>query len=287
MARGLSSRTCIALVAAVAGLTCGGGPPRFSLEPVPADAAAGDPKDARWISIGSLATPPPGRYRFLRLQAGGAAEVREVQALNGPGPWPTYVGRARVAPAIAAEALRTITGGAPSADPGRTAEPCVLAYGAGSTAEWQGCAFPDVARRVLGALPSLTVPDVSPACTASICQVRVIDGSPPAGHAVIGDVRRDAVIDSGGAVWCAAARADRDGGRGVRHVERAAIVARDSAAVFSWVARGVGEADHPTPGRSVMVRGAGTDWRAVSEADARAVRGRWQQLADRLPEACR
>jgi hypothetical protein len=283
--RGVSGTAFIAAGLLAVALACDGGPPSFSVERT--RESREDAGQQRWLSIGSPATPPPGRYRFLRLQADGGAQVREVHTVNGPGPWTTYIGPARVPSVVAAEALRAVAGRAPEPHHGSNADACVLAFGMGAVTEWHGCAFHDVARRVLADLPSLAPPAVSPACDAAICQVRLFEGSAPIGHAESGVTRRDVILDSAGALWCAAASSGPGGMEGVLHVERAHIQAQDAPRVFAWLMRGVSDSNPPAAESDIMIRGAGSDWRAVARDHRSSVRNRWQKLAAGLPQICR
>jgi hypothetical protein len=284
MPRQGSSGNWIAMGILASAMACGGQPPPFSVEREPAP--PGDAAEGRWISIGSLATPPPGLYRFVRLQARGEAAVREVHAVNGPGPWTTYVGRARVATGVATDALGAVSTDVPGSSPASGAEPCVLAFGSGAAIQWQGCAYDEVARRVLAELPPLGFPDVNPDCAAPMCQLRLIDGATPTGHASA-IIRRDVVLDSDGTVWCAAQPDEPTGTTGVQRVERASIDRRDAPGVFAWLTRGVTDAAAGAGARDALTRAAGTAWRPVGPADARMLRSRWQQLAPSLPTACR
>lgn len=284
MPRPTSNGHWIAVGVLAALVACDGGPPRFSVEPPPA--SAGDNAQGRWLSIGSLATPPGGRYRFVRVQAGGDTDVRELHAVNGPGPWTTYIGRARVATTVATDALRAVSTGVPGSSPATSAEPCVLAFGIGTEIQWQGCAYEEVARRVLAEIPPLGIPDISPRCTAPVCQVRLTDGSIPPGHASA-MIQRDIVIDSDGRIWCA--RSDERAGtsNNVQRVERSSIDRRDSPRVFAWLTRGVTDARADAAAPDAMIRTTGTQWHPVNPGDARILRSRWQQLAPKLPPACR
>lgn len=266
-------------------MACDAGPPRFSLEQPPATGA--ESADGMWLSVGSLATPPGGRYRFVRLQAGGDTDVRELHTVNGPGPWTTYIGRARVPTAVATDALRAVATRTPGSSPASAAEPCVLAFGSGTTIRWQGCGYEEVARRVLTEVPPLGIPAISAQCTALMCQVRLVKSAVGAGDrsAV---VQHDVVLDSDGIVWCAA-RSDEPIGTSnhVQRVERSRIDPRDASRVFAWLTRGLTGVRTDSEVSQVMIRGPENGWRPVDPANARVLRSRWQQLTPNLPPACR
>lgn len=266
-----------------------GGTPDFSLESQPVMPASQD--GSRSLAIGSLATPPPGDYRFVRLRADGVAEVRELLTVNGPGPWLAYIGRIRVPATIAADALAAIDAAAPASAPGDERAPCVIAFDSPGGTGWQGCAYPGLAARVLSQVPRLSAPEISRACQRRVCQVRLVRELPAATHERTGSIQQEIVVDEGGAFWCAAAGAEQGAQATTLHVERGAIAQSDARRVFDWLTAGVEPApagrQPPTVAEAVMARGRGTDWTRLRPLEAGAVRARWRRLADRLPAPCR
>jgi hypothetical protein len=267
---------------------CSSGPPDFSLESAAVPIRR---EGSRSISIGSLATPPPGDYRFVRMDADGVGEVRELQAVNGPGPWLEYVGRVAVPASVAREAFATIDAAPPASAPGDNRAPCVLAFESAPGQSWQGCAYPGLAERVLSQVPRLTAPGTSPDCRRPACQVRLLTEVPAFRHELTGRILQDIVLDHNGTFWCASAETEQRSQANTLRVERGAISPSNAGPVFEWLTAGAGRAaardqSSRTP-ESVMTRGRGADWGPLSRSDADAVRRRWQRLADRLPVQCR
>ena len=244
----------------------------------------------RTFSIGSVQTPPPGEYRFLRVWVDGRVDVRELLTFNGPGPWRAYVGRTRIPASLAQDALHTIDSTSPATAPADSRAPCVLAYDSANGGPWHGCAYADIAQRVVSDVPRLTAPDVSPRCSDRVCQIRLLRELPAFGHEATGGVLQDIVVDASGAIWCASAEGEPSGQTITLRVERAAVASADAARVFAWLSRGTAIASSDqfsTVAESVMVRGRGGDWTRLSASDGQPVRARWGRIADRLPAACR
>jgi hypothetical protein len=265
-------------------ISCGS-PPEFALEAEPPPAVSRE--KPRSFSIGSLATPPPGEYRFVKIRSNGQAELRELHTVNGPGPWLTYIGRVLLPSPLVRKALATIDATAPASAPGDDRAPCVLAFDTAASDAWQGCAYPQLAQQVLSEVPRLTAPDVEVGCRRRVCQVRLLREEPTARHGTA-IVLQDAVLDENGSFWCASVDAERSGESNTLHVERGRIVQRDAQRVFEWLTKNAAPAAAGQPAPSagaVMLRGPNSDWiRSGPEADA--IRRRWQQLANRLPAAC-
>jgi hypothetical protein len=267
---------------------CNNRPPDFTLERgAPPHRQAG----SRSLSVGSLATPPPGDYRFIRMQADGVVEVRELQTFNGPGPWLEYVGLEVVPASVAQEALATIDAVPPATAAGDTRGPCVLAFESESGQSWQGCAYPEVAERILSQVPRLTAPESSPVCQRPQCQVRLLREVPPSRHERTGRVVQDIVLDRNGNFWCASAERDQRSQANTLRVERGAISPDNAGAVFEWLTAGAGRTAARDPSSqtpdSVMMRGRAVDWAPLARPEANDVRRRWQLLAERLPAQCR
>ncbi len=183
------------------------------------------------------AAPPPSEQRFARLYADGTAYVREVFTPNGPGPALSLIGRVQVPASLVADAIAAAQVPAPATTDRSTL--CVTAVDS-SPAKWQGCAYPELAARVLASLPRLTMPDVGTACESQACQVRIVRGVSPARHEQYGDVRQDRLLDVSGAFWCAAASADEQaGGSATLRVERGTIAEPGAGRVFEWIAGGI------------------------------------------------
>ena len=263
---------------------CSSRPPDFSIEGQPATVRR---EGSRSMSVGSLATPPPGDYRFIRLEADGVVEVRELQTFNGPGPWLEYVGRVAVPASIVREAFATIDAAPPATAPSDNRVPCVLAFESAAGQSWQGCAYPGLAERVLSQVPRLTPPDTSPDCQRPACQVRLLQEVPAIRHERTGRVLQDIVLDRNGAFWCASAETEQRSQANTLRVERGAI--SPGSTVFEWLTAGAGRAADPSAQNpdGVMMRGGGADWGSLSRSDADGVRRRWRQLAERLPAPCR
>ena len=267
---------------------CSSGPPAFQVEPV---AAGLPPPGTESISVATPAAPPPSEQRFARLYADGTAYVREVFTPNGPGPALSLIGRVEVPASLVAAAIASAQ--APATVTADRSAPCVAAVDS-SPAKWQGCAYPELAARVLASLPRLTMPDVGTACESQACQVRIVRGVSPARHEQYGDVRQDRLLDVSGAFWCAAASADEQaGGSATLRVERGTIAKPGAGRVFEWIAGGIA-ADRSTSASSqdavadrVMVRARDGTWRPVADRDAARVRERWARIAPALPESCR
>lgn len=242
------------------------------------------------MSIGSVATPPPGEYRFARIRADGTAEVRELLTANGPGPWLAYAGRAVVPTSDVHDALETLDRTPPEPLKNEGHAPCVLSFQSAAGSTWQGCGYPAVAARLLAHVPRLTLPDPSGTCIGQACQVRVLTQSPPTGHERFGRVRQDIVFDAGGAFWCARHDGQRNGQAIVLHVEHGRLAASGTATVFEWL---IGSSDDlPAPSgeraaHGVMYRGRDRAWVAVSGRTAHVIARRWRHLAARLPAECR
>jgi hypothetical protein len=268
---------------------CSSGPPDFSLESE--RAAPVRQEGSRSFSVGSLATPPPGDYRFLRMHADGVVEVRELLTFNGPGPWLAYLGRALVPASVARDALATIDATSPASAPGNDRAPCVLAFDTATGGEWQGCAYPRLAERVLAQVPRLTPPEMSLECPRRVCQIRLLREVPALRHERTGGILHDIVLDQTGTFWCASAQTGQRDQANTLRVERGAISHRDASRVFEWLTMGVGPTVAPDPsspsGEAVMVRGRDHDWAPLRRSEADAIRARWQRLADRLPAQCR
>ena len=251
---------------------CSSSPPEFSVEGQPATVRR---EGSRSMSVGSLATPPPGDYRFIRLEADGVVEVRELQTFNGPGPWLEYVGRVTVPASIVREAFATIDAAPPATAPSDNRVP------------WQGCAYPGLAERVLSQVPRLTPPDTSPDCQRPACQIRLLQEVPAIRHERTGRVLQDIVLDRNGAFWCASAETEQRSQTNTLRVERGAI--SPGSTVFEWLTAGARRGADPSAQNpdGVMMRGGVADWGSLSRSDADAVRRRWRQLAERLPAPCR
>ena len=278
----------MALAPLVALAACTSGPPHFRIEPA---AAVAPQPQAEWLSVGSLSTPPPGDYRFARLHADGTGDARELLTSSGPGRWLSFTGRVRIDPSIVRAALTAAV--RPETMPDDPRAPCVLAVGSGS-GQWEGCAYPAIAARLLALVPRLTMPEVAPTCGLPVCQVRIVREVAPARHERYGDVRQDLVLDGTGGFWCAA-REDRPAGQiATLRVERGRIAEADAPRVLRWMLGTIDEAgsepaDSPSArtADAVMVRGRDANWVRLPEPDARRVRARWNRMASRLPRECR
>jgi hypothetical protein len=266
---------------------CNNRPPDFTLERASQPLAQ---NGSRSLSVGSLATPPPGDYRFIRMQADGVVEVRELQTFNGPGPWLEYVGRGVVPASVAREAFATIDAAAPATSAGDTRVPCVLAFESAPGQSWQGCAYPEVAERVLSQVPRLTAPESSADCQRPRCQVRLLHELPASRHERTGRVLQDIVLDRNGTFWCASAESQQRSQANTLRVERGAISRDNAGALFEWLtAEADGAAARDSSSQttdSVMMRGRAADWAPLARPEANVVRRRWQQLAERLPAQC-
>ena len=265
---------------------CRAAPPSFVVERDPAVPAVGN---ARWVSIGSPATPPPGEYRFARVRADGLVEARELFTFNGPGPWLAYVGRVQVTPSVVREAFAALDATAPDWAHADGAMPCVLAFESRSGVTWQGCAYPAVAAQLLSKVPRLTAPGPV-SCDSRVCQVRILREGPERRHERRA-VERDIVLDWAGRFWCAMADPAVRGQAHTLRVERARIVPHDARRVFEWLT-GDGELTPGKPTSSpeadrVMVRRRGAEWSTLDTSDGAAVRDRWEQLEHALPASCR
>jgi hypothetical protein len=272
------------------------GPPEFIVEtepPAPEPVAR-----SRALSIGSLATPPPGEYRFARIHLDGQVELRELLTVNGPGRWRSYIGRAVVPAAVAQDALATLDTldpGTRVSAPGTPGEPCVLAFDPPTGDEWQGCADPGLARRVLSRLPRLGPPELRADCRGAVCQIRLLHVQPARrGTGDDGDVQ-EMVLDDGGALWCAdaddASLADDQRQAVTFRVTRAAIPGAGAAKAFGWLTAGIRsgttDAQAAAAADRVMVRGPQSDWVRLDRQGAETIRARWLRIAERMPASCR
>jgi hypothetical protein len=277
-----------ALASLVALAACTGGPPHFRVEP----SAAGIPeRDAGWLSVGSLSTPPPGDYRFARLNADGTGEARELFTSSGPGRWLSFTGRVRVDPTTVQAALAAAVRPGPMADDRQA--PCVLAVHS-AAAEWEGCAHPAIAASLLAVVPRLTRPDVAPTCNLPVCQIRIVREVKPVRHEQYGELRQEMVLDATGVFWCAAGDGRPAGRTATLRVERGRIPEADAAQVFRWVlgtrnqaVPGIAGASSGSAADAVLVRRRDADWAGLPDQAAQRVRARWRRLASGLPRECR
>ena len=279
----------MALAPLLALAACTSGPPRFRIEP---GAVVVPQPRAEWLVVGSPSTPPPGDYRFARLHADGTGDVRELFTSSGPGRWLSFTGRVRIDASIVRAALTAAV--RPETMPDDRRAPCVMAVQSGA-GQWEGCAYPEMAARLLALVPRLTMPEVAPTCTLPICQVRILREVAPVRHEQYGDVRQDLLFDGTGGFWCAA-KEDRPAGQvATLRVERGRIAETDAPRVYQVDPRRTstkllvsptGSPPTRTPD-AVMVRGPDASWARLPEPEARRVRARWNRMASRLPRACR
>jgi hypothetical protein len=288
---------------------CVSGPPDFSVErsdrATGATAFAPPATTMASIDVGVPTTPPPGEYRVVRLYEDGRAEVQEVFAVNGPGPWLTYEGVVEIAPGAAREMLQAADAvrRAPSAT-GEAGAPCILAQ-ASTTGVWQGCVDSALARRVLSAVPRLAPSEQAPRCAGQVCEVRFVRATPAEARQRYGRIIRDIVFDASGAFSCATAPGppkpggeggspDDDDSSNVLRVVRGQVRRADTSALFAWLTAGM--QDTKARGRTtanalaasgVLVRGDGADWTALATTKATVLTMRWARIAVRLPPACR
>jgi hypothetical protein len=273
---------------------CASGPPTFVVESsdAPADAAtrAEPSTPVASIAVGFVSMPPPGVYRSVRLHEDGRAETREVLAVNGPGPWVTYEGVVRIAPATARALVQRAD--APPAAPAATDAPCVLARASGGAIAWQGCADSALAERVLAEVVPVTPAHVAPSCSRPVCQLRLVLAVPPRRHERYGRIRHDVVIDASGAFACATPSSDPREAINVLRVVGGRIASRDAGAVFEWLTAGVDDVPAvPAPAdglaaSGVVVRGRSGPWSRPTTTQATAIVERWAQIAPRLAPAC-
>jgi hypothetical protein len=282
-------RICGRLVLLVALTDCGGGPPDFAV--IQEQVGSAGAEGARTISIGTPATPPPGEYRFVTLHADGSVEAREIVTFNGPEPWVTYVGGARVPVALAREALGAIDAMPPeSVQSNDPRAPCVLAFVSASGSEWRGCAYPTLAADVLSRIPRLTAPGVSNECGEQPCQVRFLWQEPGVGHANARSISQDIVFGKDGTFWCAAI--DRDPQRAAwLRVVRGRIDGSRSGPVFQWLTAPVDRTaveERSSPlSEAVMVRARGEAWSLVRTPKANETIARLRRIAESMPQECR
>jgi hypothetical protein len=279
---------------------CTSSPPDFALE-APSSSGGTDtatqmlpPAAGASIYVGFASTPPPGNYRFVRLHESGRAESREVQTVNGPGPWLTYEGVVSVPPATARAIVE-------AADPARlstspppaSGAPCVLGLASTTALEWRGCADSPLAVRVMAEVPALTSAALGARCSRPVCEVRLVRSGPARGHERYGSVAQDIVINASGAFSCATASTERGEAPNVLRVLSGRVRAADAGGLFDWFAAGL---DGPAGPRAlddglaasgVVARGPGGAWTRVASPQATAMWMRWAHIATRLPPACR
>jgi hypothetical protein len=267
---------------------CTSGPPEFVVQREPA--APAREEKTRTFTIGSLATSPPGNYRFVKVYADGRVEQRELQTFNGPGRWLAYVGTVGVSPSLARETLATLERTPAETAVGDASAPCVLAFESPTGRAWEGCAHPNVARQVVLQVPRLTAPDVSPDCRRRVCQVRLLRQEAPARHERTHTALQDIVFDQSGAFWCASGNREQQAQANTLRIERGSIAQGDAAGVFAWLTedaeRGMAD-DRSSPiSEEVMARSLGSDWIRLNSSESAVLRTRWQQIAARLSPGC-
>jgi hypothetical protein len=267
---------------------CSSGPPEFVVQRERAAPARAE--KTRAFTIGSLATPPPGNYRFVKVYANGSVEQRELQTFNGPGRWVAYVGTVVISPSLARVTLATLDRTPAETAAGDASAPCVLAFESPTGSMWEGCAHPDMARQVLSQVPRLTAPEVSSDCRSRVCQVRLLRQEPAARHEQTHAILQDVVFDQSGAFWCASGNDEPGAQVNTLRVERGSIAQRDAAGVFAWLTedaeRGLADNRSSPISDAVMARGLGSDWIRLNSSESAAIRIRWQQIAPRLSRGC-
>lgn len=306
--------TCVLAVA-----SCASAPPKFAIEP--AAPAFRSVAPSRSLYVGPRLTPPGSVYRFARVYESGRVEVKELTAVNGPGPWLAYEGEVDIPAPVArdllaaadaavkavagrADATTTTTTAATTSDDTR---PCILALGSSPGPDWQGCADQDLAARVLSTVPRLDPSSTDSeseakfksGCQGRVCRIRLTFAAPtPTGrHDQFGEIVRDIALDASGAFWCAAPAPDGRLAPNTLRVTRGRIRDADAASLFEWLlgdaareAVDSGAASPSSPATieaGVRMLSAGSAWTTASPAQAASLTARWTRIADRLPTACR
>jgi hypothetical protein len=278
----------VGTLAACAGATP---PPQFALLPgCPPPAALRPPA----ILVGSPHTPPPGVYRFARMDRDGRVEVRELHTHNGPGPWLTYVEQTCLPPALGRELWAAASGGDASASPDQHRGPCVLGAMSADGPIGKGCTHRALAARLLDIIPRLSPPDAPPACRRPGCQVRLLRGTAPHPHEAHGRIDSHWILDEAGGLWCARREPARPGEPDLLRVERRHMAPADAARLLAWllagIDRGAGTPAAPAepyqPVNDVLIAGPGNGAGPLGASAARSVQARWGRLSRGLPPAC-
>lgn len=289
-------------------------PPKFATEPSAPALRTAAP--SRSLYVGPRVTPPGNLYRFARIYETGRVEPRELDAVNGPGPWLAYEGEVNIPGPVAREliaavaaAVNAIPGDAEAtATAGDGTRPCILALESSPAAVWQGCADRALAARVLSAVPRLgpsAATSVESACQRRVCRIRLTFAAAAHRHDRFGEIVRDFAIDASGAFWCAAPAPGSRMAPNTLRVIRGQIRDADAALLFDWLLGDAARAnvDRANVDRAVAPRASGgatevteagvrilqsgSGWTTVSQTEASSLISRWTRIAARLPTECR
>lgn len=283
----------VAHVILVVGLqACTASQPPITAE---ADAPAAPASTAsRSLYVGYPATPPPGQYRFVRVYDNGRAELREVYAVNGPGPWLTYEGVAEISPEPMREIFRAVDTTPAGSSPVDGRQACVLGNVSALGVAQRGCSDPDVAARVLAIVPSLGPPAIDPRCAERVCQIRFVRARRVGSHDLYGEIMQDVVLDVNGSFWCAAPAGRPSDPPNTLQISRGRMRGAEPRALLQWLGGDEVERLNPSGKASaverittVQIRGSQRDWTSLDASGAMTVTSRWAQTASRFPLACR